>query len=66
MIDGLAKRYGKLPSEILINSNTLDLYVMDVAMTFESYHHKKQMNNGKEDPEHYSEEQLLEILNRNK
>ena len=66
MIDGLARRYGKLPSEILINSNTMDLYIMDVAMSFEKYHNDKIQSNGKEPLPNYSTEELLDIFNRNK
>jgi hypothetical protein len=66
MIDGLAKRYGLLPSEVLNKSTTMDLYIMDAAMSFENYHHKKQMNNGVDPAPNYSEKELLDMLNRNK
>jgi hypothetical protein len=39
---------------------------MDASLTFENYHHKKQMNNGNEPIENYSEEDLLAIFNKNK
>jgi len=45
MLDTLATRYSKLPSYILENANTLDLYVMDVALSFEQYQHKKDSKN---------------------
>lgn len=66
MVDGLAKRYGLLPSEVLNKSTTMDLYIMDAAMSFENYHHKKQMNNGVDPAPNYSEKELLDMLNRNK
>lgn len=66
MVDGLAKRYGLLPSEVLERCNTLDLYVMDVAMSFENYHHKKNMNGGKEPLPDYSQDELFKLLNRTK
>lgn len=65
-IDSLGKRYGMLPSEVLERSNTFDLYIMDAALTFENYQHKKSVNNGKEPLDNYSQDQLLEIFNKNK
>jgi hypothetical protein len=65
-IDGIAKRYGVLPSEILKNADTFDLYVMDAAMTFEKFHHDKEMNKGKVDPSYYSQDQLESMLNKGK
>lgn len=62
MIDGLAKRYGLLPSEVLNKCNTLDLYIMDAAMSFENFHHKKAMNNGKDPIPDYTEAELLKML----
>ena len=66
MIDSLARRYGKLPSEILLNSNTLDLYIMDVALTYEQYRNNKEQNGGKDPLPNYTDSELLEIFNRNK
>ena len=66
MIDGLAKRYGLLPSEVLNKSNTLDLYVMDIALSFENYHHKKAMNNGKDPIPDYTQDELFALLNKSK
>jgi len=66
MIDGLGKRYGMLPSEILNRSNTFDLYIMDASMSFESYHHKKAENKGVEPAPHFSQDELFAMLNQNK
>lgn len=66
MIDSLGKRYGMLPSEVLNKSNTFDLYIMDAALTFENYHHKKANNNGAEPLPDYSTDELLTIFNKNK
>lgn len=65
-LDGLGKRYGLLPSEVLNRGNTFDLYIMDCALTFENYHHKKAMNNGKEPLPDYTKDQLLSIFKNNK
>jgi hypothetical protein len=63
-IDGLGKRYGMLPSAILAQSNTFDLYIMDAAMSFENYHHKKSMNDGTAPAPDYSEDEMLDIINK--
>lgn len=65
-IDGLAKRYGKLPSEILREANTFDLYIIDAALTFESYHQKKAQNKGQDPIDHYTDDDLLKILEKGK
>ena len=65
-IDGLGKRYGMLPSEVLERSNTFDLYIMDAAMTFENYHHKKAANNGREPIPDFTTDELLAMLEKNK
>lgn len=65
-VDGLGKRYGLLPSEVIKRGNTFDLYIMDCALTFEQYHHKKAMNNGKDPTPDYTQNELLELLNKSK
>ncbi len=62
-IDGIGKRYGLLPSQVIKDADTFDLYIMDAAMSFEHYHNKKQID-GKAPIPNYSEEQLLEILGK--
>ncbi len=34
MLDALGERYGMLPSEVLANANTLDIWVFDVAISY--------------------------------
>jgi hypothetical protein len=63
-IDGLGKRYGLLPSEVLSKANTFDLYILDAALTFEQYHHKKAMNNGKDPLPEYTVDELQKIANQ--
>jgi hypothetical protein len=65
-VDGLGKRYGLLPSEVISRGNTFDLYIMDCALTFEDYHHKKAMNKGKEPAPQYTSDQLLQIFKTGK
>ena len=65
-VDGLGKRYGLLPSEVLARGNTFDLYIMDCALTFENYHNKKAANNGKEPIPDYTENELMAIMQKAK
>lgn len=46
----MGKRYGLLPNEVLTRANTFDLYIMDAALTFENYHHKKAHSKNKVGP----------------
>ena len=46
-LDGIGKRYGMLPSQVLAQADTFDLYIMDVAMSFENYYRKKANNKGR-------------------
>lgn len=64
MIDSLGKRYGMLPSEVLGRANTFDLYIMDAALTFENYHHKKAMNNDRDPVPDFTTNELEDILNK--
>ena len=34
MIDNMAERYGKLPSEIMQSATTFDLFICDTAITY--------------------------------
>lgn len=65
-VDGLGKRYGLLPSEVIQRGNTFDLYIMDCALTFENYHHKKAMNNGRDPIPDYTQDELMTLLNKAK
>ena len=66
MIDSLGKRYGMLPSEVMNRASTFDLYVMDVSLSFENYHHKKSMNKGQEPLDNYTTNDLVAIFNKHK
>jgi len=45
MLDSLAERYGILPSQLLKDADTLDLFVFDTALTYQNHKHNK--DNGK-------------------
>lgn len=63
-VDGIAKRYGMLPSKVISEADTFDLYIMDIALTFEQYHHKKAMNNGKDPLPDYTDNELLNMVQK--
>lgn len=65
-VDGLGKRYGLLPSEVIKRGNTFDLYIMDCALTFENWHNKKAANGGKDPIPDYTDKQLETLLNKAK
>jgi len=65
-IDTLGKRYGMLPSEVIGRANTFDLYIMDMALAFENYHHKKSMNNGRDPIPDYTTDELLAMVAKGK
>jgi hypothetical protein len=65
-IDGLGKRYGLLPSEVLKRADTFDLYIIDAALTYEQYQNKKAMNKGQVPIDTYSNDQLLDMFNKGK
>lgn len=62
MLDAIAKRYGVLPSYLILEGDTFDLMVMDVAMGYEMIQHDKK--NNKVNPRSYNEEDLMERLNK--
>ena len=64
-IDGIGKRYGVLPSQVIREADTFDLYIMDAAMSFEQYHNKKaNSKNGLAPAPDYTEEELLQIMGK--
>ena len=62
-IDSIGKRYGMLPSQVIKNADTFDLYIMDAAMSFENYHNKKQ-STGKAPIPQYTQDELLEMMGK--
>jgi hypothetical protein len=41
MVDFVAKRYGMLPSELLVRANTFDIMIAETAVGYENYLNKK-------------------------
>lgn len=63
-IDGIAKRYKMLPSRVLQESDVFDLYIIETALNYEQYLHKKAQNKGQPPAEAYTQEQLMEMFNK--
>lgn len=59
MLDALARRYGKLPSQLLRSADSLDIMVFDVAVSYEEMLHSKQ--SGKVNPNLYNQEDLQKV-----
>ena len=59
MLDNLATRYSKLPSQVLREADSFDLSVMDVALTYRKYQQDKE--DGKMDPGMYDMDSLQEL-----
>jgi len=64
LIDTLGERYGKLPSEIIRQANTFDVFIADTAIGYRNAQQEKAMNGGKSvvDPKTFSEEDLLKMV----
>lgn len=61
LLDAMAQRYSKLPSEVNDQASTLDLLVFDVALSYQQYEHYKQ--SGKTPPaEMFGADELAERL----
>lgn len=65
MLDALGERYGKLPSEVLDQATTFDLWVFDVAISYKNHRAEKtaQQKSGS-GTETFSVEQLQEKLEK--
>ena len=59
MLDAIAKRYGVLPSYLIKHGDTLDLTVMDVAVSWEQHQHNKQQGKASSD---YDQQDLVKAM----
>jgi CelD/BcsL family acetyltransferase involved in cellulose biosynthesis len=55
----LARRYAKLPSEIIETATTMDLQIFDIAVSYENYKHK--LAQGQPD---LTQEDMLEAIKK--
>jgi len=59
MLDAIAKRYGVLPSYLVKHGDTLDLTVMDVAVSWEQHQHNKQQGKASSN---YDQQDLVKAM----
>lgn len=64
LIDTLAERYGRLPSEVIRQATTFDVFVADTAIGYRNAQQEKAMNGGNTqiDPGSFKQDDLLQIL----
>lgn len=65
-IDAMAKRYAKLPSEIMMSASTFDMVVMDAAISYEGYLESQHQRGRSGAPPDVPEEELMKILERSR
>lgn len=63
MLDSMAQRYGKLPSELLRSADTVDLHVFDLSIAYQEYARIK-AETGREPPPKLSQQQLQAMMDR--
>ena len=61
-LDFIAKRYGKLPSEVLREGNTIDITAGEIAVEYEGYWRSK--NSGEPQKQHHSQADLQAMVDR--
>lgn len=59
MIDKMAQRYHKLPSELLRDATVYDLRIMDVVDSFINYRRQLQENKGRPPAPKMTEEEMV-------
>jgi hypothetical protein len=63
LIDTMAERYGMLPSQVMANANTFDIFVADTAIGYRNYlNDRANGKSGTYNPTDYTQDDLLNIL----
>ena len=60
----MAKRYGKLPSEVLCTADSFDIMIMDVALTYEKYLTDKAHGKATVKTEDFSQDELKSMMEK--
>jgi hypothetical protein len=67
LIDTMAERYGQLPSEVMRNATTFDVFVADTAIGYRNYlQDKAEGRQATYNPTDYTQDELLKILNESR
>lgn len=61
LIDAMAERYGYLPSEIVRRADTYDIYVMDVAISYQA--RQQNISSNKLD-QVYDQPEMINLMER--
>lgn len=61
-LDTIGERYGMLPSEVIARGTTLDLWVMDIALSYHDHQRKKAEK--KVDADMFEQDDLQAMLAR--
>ena len=64
MIDALAERYGKLPTEVLDKASTFDLQIYDIAVSYRNWIEKKSMS--KDPNDLYKPDELEKMIKKSR
>ena len=67
MIDALASRYHLLPSEVLAKADSVDIYIMDAALSYRKYMEEEELHKQGKGPKPapvMPVDKLQEILDR--
>lgn len=65
-LDRLSSRYHQLPSIVLSQASTFDLYVMDIGIRYTSIAEQKKNGTYVKPVPELSQEEMLEIIARNR
>jgi hypothetical protein len=69
IVDAIGKRYSMLPSRVLSEASTFDLFIMDAAITYENHVQEKAYKKHNPGPEQYmnqpvEDENMLDALEK--
>jgi hypothetical protein len=61
MLDTMSERYGKLPSEVIKNASTFDLFICNTAMSYRAAKNEESSTGSRPAPK-LSQQQLLQMM----
>jgi hypothetical protein len=69
MIDAIGKRYGMLPSKVISEANTFDVFILDAAITYDNHmqekaYKKRNPNTGDMSNQPVEDEKMLAALQK--
>ena len=63
LVDTIAERYGMLPSQVMNEATSFDVFVADTAIGYRNLIQQRAMNGGKDVLPELSVEELMDIKN---